>query len=73
VERERLDMRSERIFWFVYLSVLFIAGSGSVLVVFLPDPIKPIGWVSLGLLEAFVVVEGFLTIRRGKKSSDGPV
>jgi hypothetical protein len=63
-------MRSERIVWFVYLSVLFIAAPGSVLVWFLPDPIRLIGWVSLGLLEAFIVVEGFLTIRRGKRSSD---
>ena len=64
-------MRSERIVWFVYLSLLFIAVPGSVMVLFFPDPIRPIGWVSLGLLEAFVVVEGFLTIRRGKRSSDG--
>jgi hypothetical protein len=64
-------MRSERIVWFVYLSVLFLAVPGSVLVWFLPDPIRPIGWVSLGVLEAFVVVEGFLAIRRGKRSSDG--
>jgi hypothetical protein len=63
-------MRSERIVWFVYLSFLVIAVPGSVLVLFLPDPIRPFGWVSLGLLGAFVVVEGFLGIRRGKQSSD---
>jgi hypothetical protein len=64
-------MRSERVVWFVYMTVLFIAVPGSVLVWFLPEPLRPIGWVSLVLLEAFIVVEGFLAIRRGKESSAG--
>ncbi len=64
-------MRTERIVWIAIGLAELIAILGAVLVNFLPEGMKIVGWVILVVLGGAVVCAGFVFISRGNDHDGG--